>query len=365
MNLREDSMPADSMDHLARKLAATYPLKLVGKALNSSWRRLRTASFSFLEMNRDTKNTLVVASSPRSGSTWLAELLGHSQHCRLIFEPFEPRLTGTTNPKLSHVRPGMFLSADSANREAEEILNRVLSGRVRFKFHDDPWATERVNKSFFPTSRLIKDNTITNLLPRISQRYPEVSIIYLLRHPIACAWSMTRMGWVGWGLLDVDPSLRSDLIDEYFLLHRETIMRQAFITNINRWCLENTIPLRTLCRESVHIVFYEDLVQEPARELDRIQRFLHEHSHGSWREWSPKSTVLWRPSATAFYGDLSTPPPEWATRAVRWREELSQEWVGCALRRIRAFGVDGIYGEQIRPLIPAQEVLGKGTSAEP
>ena len=56
-------------------------------------------------------------------------------------------------------------------------------------------SVDRLNRSRLPRGRVIKDCYATNLGPYLAAQFPEVSLILLLRHPVATAHSAVTLGW--------------------------------------------------------------------------------------------------------------------------------------------------------------------------
>ena len=52
------------------------------------------------------------------------------------------------------------------------------------------------NTSRLPRGRVVKDCYGTNLAPYVATHFPEVPLIFLLRHPLATAYSIVSLGWL-------------------------------------------------------------------------------------------------------------------------------------------------------------------------
>jgi hypothetical protein len=150
------------------------------------------------------------------------------------------------------------------------------------------------------------------------------------------------------------------MLDRYFASQKDEVIRQAFISNIYRWCLENKLPLSRLPRGSVHVVFYEDLVEHRDREFARIERFLGERSQGRWRVWSPNLAAVDRPSATA-YPSAGEEAMGGRDMSMRWTRQVQREWIVDGVETLRLFGLDWIYGEDPWPKVAADEVLSRAS----
>jgi hypothetical protein len=314
---------------------------LMFRKIKTVSKRLLSPSFAFFEANHDVSNTLLVISTGRSGSTWLGELLSRAPNCRLICEVFKSE----TSPLFVEFSRNLYLDEGQENPKIDLLIQRALSGKIRSKTSD------QFNHSRRPTYRVLKEIYTTNLLPHISDLYPNVPIIYLIRHPLAVAWSWTQLRWGALGQF----THQNELMDKYFVAQREMIMQHSFVTNVYSWCLQNTVPIHSSRRNSLLVVFYEDLARRPDEELHRIELFLHRHSPGHWREWKPDLTEIDRTSVAGSVGEKSG---RWSvdTRVDWWQREVPPNLVSAGLEVVTGFGLDWIYGDDPMPKIGPEDL---------
>lgn len=147
-------------------------------------------------------------------------------------------------------------------------------------------------------------------------------------------------------------------MSRYFERQGHDIVRQDFSSHIYGWCLENTIPIVSLAPEDVLVVFYENLVMDPTRELDRIREYLGVKSGGQWRTWRPDLSVIDRASAMTLPSpDEVSRSPDKGHRISWWTSEVPSALIEDALLTVDRFGLSHIYGEGIRPLLGPDGVL--------
>jgi hypothetical protein len=188
---------------------------------------------------------------------------------------------------------------------------------------------------------------MTNMLPWLVARYSQIPIIYLLRHPLAVAWSYSQLTWDD-GLGHV---LRQEpLMEDYLGAFRDKIFRQMFLSHIYRWCCENYVPINSLSPGSVHVVLYEDLLRNPNEELQRLGQYFSKFSE-PWRSWRYSPNDLDRRSAAD--NRLTAP----SNRIGEWRHGLPDSLIADALAVVADFGLDRVYGDDIQPKIMADRVL--------
>jgi hypothetical protein len=298
--------------------------------------------------------SVIVLSSQRSGSTALAEALVSGTRMRLMFEPLRGEAVGVSR----RLRRGQFVDPSRPHPDLDRVLERVLSGRVR-----NLWV-DRGNTCRIPDGRVIKDCLGTNLAPYLAQRFPEVPIVYLLRHPIATAHSVRSLGWpdeldVVLGqreLVESHFSAQVTLIEEVATRARGTVM-----SLVCRWCLENVVPLRLLQPDQCHVVFYEHLVRDPASELERLRAYLAERSPKLWAVWRPDAVLLQRPSWATWRHRGSTPTHE--DRLTGWQREVDDTTQARCLDLVRGFHLDWLYDSSATPLPAPDQVLGHSDGA--
>ena len=310
------------------------------------WRIARSPRAGFLETNHDYHRTLLLVGSARSGSTWLSDVLEETLRCRMVFEP----LRRDKVPLAAGVPWGRFSDPADSDPALDLVLHRILTGRVRSRWSD------KFNRVRLPRRRLVKEIRATNLLPRILARYPGMPVVYLLRHPVPTAWSAADLHW--------KPYLgeflsQTALMDGPLAPYRSVIETHAksddpFERHVLRWCLENYVPVHRLAPGSLHVVFYENILENPEVELARLGRYLEGFAEGGWVLPSQRPEAWDQPSRANYRG---TPALDVETRLRAWQEEVTPTAVAVALEIVAAFGLDRLYGAGIRPLLEPDAVL--------
>lgn len=268
----------------------------------------------FLDRGDDHRDTVLVAGSGRSGTTWLSSLINHDDEYRFIFEPFQPAKV----PECGTFLRKQYLRPEDDRPEYLEPAAGILSGKVRSR-----WA-DRFNRKFLARKRLVKDIRANLLLGWLRRHFPEMPTILILRHPCAVADSRLRLGWLD----NLDETMtQKPLVEDHLSPFEDDILaaKNPFERSIFLWCIENCVPLRQPGAEKLHVVFYENLVAEPERELASIFDFLGESFDGGM----PEAEVFNR-------------TPEWTGRVDADRRKRAAEI-------LRLFGLDAIYGEDPIP----------------
>lgn len=302
----------------------------------------------YWDPRRDPVRSTLIVSSRRSGSTLLAEALTSRRRVRHVFEPFR----FDTVPAAHAVQPALYLEPGTPSAEVAQAVDRILGGAVRAEWCD------RFNTSRLPRCRVIKDVRINNLAPWIATRHPEVVTIYLLRHPLAVAWSLTELGW---GYNNSWLAGQAALLDGPLREWRAEIAAwtnaslDTLALNVLSWCMENVVPSRMLPPDRTHVVFYEHLVCRPQEELNRLAAFLACHS-STWRAWRPKAELLTRDSSTDYRNPDHSRNVE--DRLSEWQDRVSPAAQETAFAILSAFGFDRIYGAGLYPRTSPDTLLG-------
>lgn len=302
----------------------------------------RLASPLYLDLGGDHRDAVFLAGSGRSGTTWLSELVNDRLGYRYVFEPFHPGEVPLARPfgYRRYVRPG------DSRPELLEAARQILCGHVR-----GPW-TDRFRRRLLARGRLIKDIRANLLLGWLANNFPEMPVIFILRHPCAVALSKVRLGWRA----RLEEFLAQPELVEDFLAPVESQLRAAcddgvpeFERHVFAWCVENAVPLAQLGRGRAFLVFYESLCEAPEEELRALFRYLGAEPG----DVSPRT--LRSPSALSRAGSavLSGADP-----VAGWRAELSAGEIRRAGEILGLFGLDRVYGESPRPDREAARVLG-------
>jgi hypothetical protein len=245
----------------------------------------RLRALCYLDLGRGVRDTTLVVSTGRSGSTWVAEIINHRRDYRLVFEPFRSdRVRRARDFKL-----GQYIDPTDQAHPLAGNADALLAGRVR------NWWTDRQNPKRIARRRIVKEIRITNLIPWIRARHPEMRIVYVVRNPVTVARSWLELDW--------SDGLEDFLAQEELLACFDGIAdriaavarsEDRFDRLVLRWCLENAIPLRAQPASDVHLIEYERLRDYPRPELERLFAYLGVPADGAF-------AAVGKPSQTAAF----------------------------------------------------------------
>jgi hypothetical protein len=213
----------------------------------------------------DIENTILVSSTGRSGSTWLAEILVQLPRYHLIYEPFHLG----SNPVVrehgltwnNYIEPGT--SAPKKKKYIRKVLDgRELSTRILNRRVINPIKLAGVQ------GYVVKTINANMILPWLSENYP-IKLVWLIRHPCAVVASQLRVGGWSWRENKEAIYVPDQLVGRY--PHIKKIYEDLSCSEENLafiWAIQNYIPL-TRDGEWVTTT-YEKMVAEGRGEIERI-----------------------------------------------------------------------------------------------
>jgi hypothetical protein len=291
----------------------------------SCYGRLRAGKY-------DIGNTIVMAGSPRSGTTWLSEILHTIPQSCILHEPIALNFVPETNALGFGWRP--YIAPEADWPEAEEFMRRVLTGQILCRH-----TTRRTNVAEILRNEhwIVKFVRATRLLRWMAEKFPIRTPILLIRHPCAVVASQTRHpSW--------SPTI-SPAVDSRFLTAYPWV--SDILTDIQTWeealaatwCMDYLAPLSTPKPHPWIFVTYERLVRHGEKEIQRIFNALELEM--------PQSAVKHlRTPSKSVREDSSILTGE--DPLAVWTKRLSKEQVKRILHLVSAFGLD-FYGEGLEP----------------
>lgn len=286
-------------------------------------------------------DAVVVVSSSRSGSTWLADMLAYTLHRQQIFEPLHPRysptvrqLTGFT--EADHLA-SYYLPPQATAPAWQAFFADMLCGRLHTLWTDH---VPTVAESFGYLIKIIRGNL---LLGYLLEHY-QPTLIFLVRHPCAVVHSRLRLGWQ----LDIQTFLRQEALVEAYLrpwLRQIEAVTDPIQLHAIWWAIENRVAMCQLALRPHQVTFYEHIMLHPAHEVTRLTQTLTQ----------PKQPVpaalIERFSRTTFRKDADSP----LVPLVGWKAEFTDEQQTNILSWVHRFGLDW-YDTDLMPVRPVDSM---------
>jgi len=276
-----------------------------------------TASRSY-----DIKNTLVIAGSPRSGTTWLAELLNRIPRSAILFEPEhvqqvpEARKAGLTWHTIK--------DPDEDWAEGRQFFDEVFRGKLI-----SSWTVSHVPlaNAVAPRTWIVKFVDANFMLGWLARSFPIKPPALLVRHPCAVIASQLRRGWS-----NPHPPRLKGFLAKYpqFTDYLETLSDPAEYAAA-LWSMQTYAPLMLPKPWPFVVMPYEELAADPRSELSRL--------FAAWQMPMPEGVLesAMRPSGTT---DSGSALHAGADPSSSWRRSLSPRQIDGILAVIRTFGLD-------------------------
>jgi hypothetical protein len=320
----------------------------------AQWLRSRLHSRFYADLNRDHKNSIFLAGSARSGTTWVSDIINYKNEYRYVFEPFHPSKVRVCKG----FKHKQYLRPEDRREEFLIPARIILSGDLRSNW------TDHLDEGFISCRRLIKDIRANLILGWIRANFPGMPMILLLRHPCAVASSKIRLRRIR------EPTLRqrwmprlddflsqSDLVEDFLEPFTEEIRsaRDDFERDIFSWCIENYVPLKQFGPGELHLTFYEGLCEDPAGEVGRLFAFLGRDFDQSVFEKINRPSRLSRPKSAILSGE---------SLVADWQRDVTDAQVERAVEILGLFGLDKIYSGEPLPNTSGALALMGTSSAE-
>lgn len=216
------------------------------------------------------KPDILILSSPRSGSTWLMNMLYKMPGVKYINEPLSMEILNFNKMLPISTRRDYL----SLTKDEKIIIRDYFSNDKKIK-HFGPYNIFNRDYKYFTNRRIIKVIRANALLPWFLETF-DFQIIYLMRHPIPQSISSINRGHycaINEYLADdyyKNKYLTEDVID--FVAHISKVGSQLE-KYMTEWCLDNLVPIKYLDKNSHKnclIITYEELVLEPIKMIEMI-----------------------------------------------------------------------------------------------
>jgi hypothetical protein len=233
---------------------------------------LKKRIFSFIQKNGflfnshkpSNKPNILLYAIPRSGSTWLMELIWTQPKFKPINEPLDFRF------KINSKKSGISGFQELYSVNVKEKLVAYFKGFVDGKYHFKNPNPLRKNFRFFTSRIVFKVIHGGEVFINDIAEHTNSKIVYLIRNPIAVALSRKQLPRIN--------ELTSD-----FVLLRFTPQEREYAKQIMRdgtdmekrimaWCIQNKLALQHKTEDWL-VISYEDLTCNPKKVLSDLVNY--------------------------------------------------------------------------------------------
>lgn len=291
----------------------------------------------FIDSNIDYKNTILLAGSGRSGTTWVSDIINYDNEYRYIFEPFHPRRVSFSKD----FGDRKYIHPDKKDSALYEKFLYILSGQIRNSWSDN------YNKKLISEKRLIKEIRLNLCLKWIKNNFPEIPIILLIRHPFPTAISQDKFNLH----TDLDDYLsQEDLMNDYLSKFKSDIeeakKKSDFEKNIFIWCIENYLPLKLLKRGEILITFYENFCSAPEDEIKKTFSYIGKKFNSDVFENLKRPSAVSRNWSAVNTGD---------DLINGWKKRITSDQIKAGKDIMSLFGMENFYADNSFPNTKAIE----------
>lgn len=236
-------------------------------------KRLQTWKFFLLRprlifnLNKKFENCdkpILVLSAPRSGSSWVGDILGTGENVRYLREP-------VTSAYMQGEKKRVSLFELEKCEDLPFYLHQIkhaLEGKLSFVNgvvkNPKQWKDGEI-----PKPLVIKE--VNPFLISHCKEYCNCKVIYLVRHPFLLAKSFKALGWLE--NIDLDKRLTTShvkLLSEHFDLSSQS---KEFELGVLLGVAEYTMLSELSEMADFLVVKYEDLCKEPIKQFSSLFQF--------------------------------------------------------------------------------------------
>ena len=308
-----------------------------------AWRRQQfeatTGTQLFIDRHHDAARSLYLASWPRSGSTWLAELIASARGTRLVFEPCNLPYPGKVRIGTELISLPAVAPSDDLG-PAGSIIEQAVHGVLRTHWSDQLRTTRVASR------RVVKEIVTVPALPWVAAKWPEMPMILLLRHPVAVADSLVSLTWSMNNRTDANAFVAATAPGA-----DPTLLGDALLGEVAQWANEHSSAIAGLAQSRALVVFYESLLADPSGEIERIRH--HLESSPPWRRWEPDPAFIHRPSFASFRRREASADE----RSRSWLDAWGPATLAHAEQIVGDAGLGHLYGRDGLPACDPDQVL--------
>ena len=308
----------------------------------------------FLFINKKKVNihdTIIILGTPRSGTTWLMEILETIPEYTYLFEPISPIYS--TEAFDVGFTSRTYRPYDVEWPEGEKFLKDIFSGHKFGFLSSYKIKPEIMMRRLLGKKLIVKFIRLNRLLPWIAKRFQLRGTFFIIRHPCAVVASQLKTDVFGYHpksppYTGIFPPI------EYVLDEASKIkgLNPVLINKLKKiktkeeilaavWCLDNYVPLSFPKPYPWTTIVYEKLILDGRNELANIFNKINEKV--------PKSAfnLLREPSMLTMKNDLKV-VDNIEEQLGKWKKILSEKQVERILSIVSDFGLD-FYTKSIEP----------------
>lgn len=276
------------------------------------WARIGGVSLFLAKRIRTLEPSILILSLPRSGSSWVGEILGSANNAMYLLEPISKSFlasgSGTTIFDVEPARPP----------EAYQYFADIAFGGLPAFPPSIVRFPQQWNPSYRSHRRLVIKEVNPLAIDWFLRRY-RPRVVFLVRHPAAVALSFEKLGWWFSVHSQDSASVSEEGVWQEYGERQGAILRVAW-NNLSRY-------------DDYTIILYEDLCAEPLKRFRQLFDF-------AGLAWEKKiETLIYKKSS---YDDKNAPygTARNSQSMIRaWKNDITREKLEHLKTGYRAFGL--------------------------
>lgn len=279
-------------------------------------------------------NNIIITGSPRSGTTWLAEIIEKNNDGIMLFEPLS--LSGVPAFKKLGFDWRQHIPEDIEWNEAIDIFRKIYNGKYL-----TPWMLSHSDKNKLTSADffILKFVRANLLLPwLIKHLTPQKKPIYIVRNPLSVLASQLELDWKHAPKNFKIP--KGNFLEKFYEPYINIIQNVNTTEGhlISRWCIENQYLLNHQ-KNNIDWIFttYENLVKKSEEEFNSIFKRLE-------LEINPNINLYLNKLSKSSYLNKSE-GSDHKEKLSEWKKKLSKKQIDNSYKLISDFGMEKIFIE--------------------
>jgi hypothetical protein len=280
----------------------------------------------FSRKNRKPYKPIVVFGIARSGTTWLAQIIASAGY-ELNFEAL-----GSMNFRKKDQIPSIPIPSDYYVRAGgknpyKKYMDLVMNCKIRNSF------TQRGHINIGKSRKVIKLIRANLMIDWLQENYDFYGV-FLIRNPLATINSQIEKDFFG-NLQSHGPAkIYPDSVIKYFNKRQQELIRKVKTAKdrlIVNWCINTKIPLEVSSRDTLQVIRYEELVDEPKKVIKKLSEFA-----GFQYDFRVKRVIGKR----SFTTRKETKQIKNYDPTKAWKKNFTQEEIDSAVEIVKAFNLE-------------------------
>ncbi len=306
----------------------------------------------FSKKKFDVKDAILIAGTPRSGTTWLMDIMMTIPDYTSLFEPTNP----VWFPESLKVgfKSRTYLPVDKNWMEGEDYLRKIFTGKIVSRMPNYQLNLEVIMHRLLGHKLIIKDIRLNRMLPWIAKRFKLRGVFLIIRHPCAVISSQLKTRFFGNyppspPFIEICPNLNNILEEasminglESDLLNKLKKIKYKEEILAASWCLDNYVPLSYPKPHPWTMVVYEKLAKEGEKEITHYFNEIGE------KKIPALAIKHWRRASMVTIKDEAKNVSQAGVQLSKWKKSLSEKQIERILRVVSNFGFD-FYSNDVEP----------------